>query len=87
MAHPDRSPIITSFSAQNKLLLRLFDLGTGRCLRASSCDLPQEDQPVRGCCLECLGRCLWCLAQSALHRTCCCRVFHTSHACIDSRTG
>ena len=32
---------------QNKLLLRLFDLGTGRCLRASSCDLPVEDQPVR----------------------------------------
>ncbi|PRW32830.1 hypothetical protein C2E21_8028 [Chlorella sorokiniana] len=33
--------------SQNKLLLRLFDLGTGRCLRASSCDLPQEDQPLQ----------------------------------------
>ena len=48
MAHPDPFAIPLLLFAQNKLLLRLFDLGTGRCLRASSCDLPQEDQPVRG---------------------------------------
>lgn len=33
--------------SQGRLLMRLFDLATGRCLRASSCALPIDDGGVR----------------------------------------
>ena len=34
--------------SRQRLVMRLFDLSSGRCVRASSCAVPAEDQEVIG---------------------------------------